>query len=597
MTKKLDEKQLAMIDDWVAAAQKSYRSRDYLQTIELCKKILNLQANNPAAHNLFGVIAYRSNHLPQAIRHFTEAINAQPDNHSHYVGLGQVYAAQRDDDKAIDVYRQAQRLNPQDHKIYNNVGFLLKRAGRFQEAIEAFNASLRINQNYALAHNNLGMVLQEKGLIEEAVKHFRIASRLNPTPFVKAQGNLLFLQAAFCLCPSGELLRQHREWGERQRAGKDIGRWPRVADPDPSRRLRIGYVSADFRQHPVATFMEPLFRNHDSNAVEIFCYAGAFQPDAISHQLESLSDHWCTTTELSDSALERRIRQDKIDILIDLGGHTANNRLAIFTRRLAPIQATYLGYCASTGLEAMDYWITDTVLHPRDTQECASEQIYRLPRCWVCYQPPEGAPDVSQREANLNQITFGSLNNVHKMSDDVYQAWAEILHSLPGSRLVLKSSRLEVQGVSDELLSKFRSLGIDTSRIELQTRTPPPDYLTVYDKIDIALDTFPRTGGTTAADALWMGVPVITLAGERYVERLVASKLEAIGRPEWVATNPQEYIAKAIELAQNPALLKELRVTQRQQIEQSPLCDAKGLAQTMEQAYREMWLNFLRHKE
>jgi len=291
----------------------------------------------------------------------------------------------------------------------------------------------------------------------------------------------------------------------------------------------------------VSQFLEPVLKGHDHEAVEVYCYAEVPQPDEVSGRLESEVDHWRTTVGRSDAQVARQIHEDAIDILVDLAGHTANNRLGIFTYKPAPIQVTYLGYCTTTGLEAMDYWLTDAVVTPETTVERSTEAIWRLPRCWLSYGPDPQSPEVAVRPG-ADPVTFGSFNNISKLTPQVIGTWAEILQAVPGSRLLLKTRALREEGMCAEVRARFAAEGVAAERVEMRGATP--GYLAEYGEVDIALDPFPRTGGATTADALWMGVPVVTLAGERMIERQGASLLTAVGLEELIAADREDYIAK-----------------------------------------------------
>ncbi len=300
-----------------------------------------------------------------------------------------------------------------------------------------------------------------------------------------------------------------------------------------------------------------------------------------------MADEWCSTIGMSDKEVAQKIYDDKIDILIDLAGHTAKNRLTIFTYKPAPVQVTYLGYCNTSGLKSMDYWITDTILHPEDTVELAVEKIIRLQRCWTCYQPPTDAPEIIPATHADNNITFGSFNNLSKLSNEVIGCWSQLIKEVSDSRLVLKARQLADPFIQERILAKFAQHGINSNRLILLPNTP--SYMADYNKIDIALDTFPRTGGVTTADALWMGVPVITMAGQRYIERQGASILNAIGLDELITTTPEEYITRAVTLAKDYTLRVELKTSLRERMTNSPLCDGRDLALALENTYRKTW--------
>ncbi|HAN56139.1 MAG TPA: hypothetical protein DCQ77_08120, partial [Betaproteobacteria bacterium] len=349
------------------------------------------------------------------------------------------------------------------------------------------------------------------------------------------------------------------------------------------------------RSSVVSFFFEPLLAAHDRTQFEIFCYASFSndRSDAVSQRLRGLAEHWRLVGDKTDKGLARLIHEDGIDILVDLAGHTSGNRLKAFTYRAAPVQATYLGFFAATGLEAMDYWITDEVLHPLDTPELAREEICRLPRCWVCYQPSELAPSVSPSQNSDDQIVFGSFQNLSKLTSELIETWSQLLQRLPGSRLLLMAKYLDDLQMRLLLIEKFASYGVKEDQLTFRESASYENYFATFAEVDIVLDSFPRTGGTTTAEALWMGVPVVTLAGQRYVERISASKLNAVGLQDMVAYSREEYIEKALSLAHDSGRRAELRGNLRERMAQSPLCDGVGLARAMESAYKAMWNRFL----
>ena len=314
-------------------------------------------------------------------------------------------------------------------------------------------------------------------------------------------------------------------------------------------------------------------------------------PDDATLRLKGEADGWRFTTGMTDAALAKQIQQDNIDILVDLAGHTTHNRLKVFTWRPAPIQATYIGYCATSGLEAMDYWLTDSTIHPQDTNEKAVETIIRLPHCWVCYQPPADAPPVKMPQHD--GIVFGCFNDRSKITPETIALWSQILKQLPGSRMVLKARQYADSEVRERITAVFAEHGISAGRVTFEPAATMPEYLAAYHRIDIALDPFPRTGGVTTAETLWMGVPLITLLGQRFIERHSASVLAAAGMSDWIADTREEYIAKAVALANDFDGCRHLRMMQREKVAASRLCDARQHVQAVEQAYRKMWTTYL----
>lgn len=358
-------------------------------------------------------------------------------------------------------------------------------------------------------------------------------------------------------------------------------------------KLKIGYVSPDFKRHPVGKFIAPIIKHHDHQKFEIYCYGEIKKVDEITEEIKASCDHWRSTLGLTDEQVIEQIKQDRIDILIDLAGHTDDNRLPIFFSKPAPIQASYLGYFATTGIPTIDYWITDHHLHPVDTEEKTSETIWRLPRCYVAYQPSSEALEVNPLPALSSEyITFGCLNNFSKLNPFLLSLWAKILQALPQSRLILKSHYHNLDDPEEKQSVELflQEQGFNLEQVELiDSPTLAEDYFALYHRIDIHLDTFPYNGCTTTCDALWMGVPVLTLAGDRKIQRMGNSLLQAIGLGDWIAHSPEEYVNKAITFAQDLEAIAQLRTSLRERFQKSQLGDIEGLTLALENAYQQMW--------
>jgi len=529
---------------------------DYAGARNYLNKVVVLQANHLAAHYNLGIAQHHLGLTVEAEKTFENISLLKPLTAEDAFCLGALEHKNGNLDKGIACYRQAVAMQPDYPAAWNNLGMVLRDVGDFMGAVEALQQALRYQPEYVNAHSNL-----------------------------------LFVQSYNLLVSEQVLLAESKRWDVVHGALGRLDSYQYIKpDAAAEKRLRIGYVSADFREHVVSYFFEPVLDYYDKQQFEVFCYAQVKSPDAVTQRLQGKVDRWRSIVGMSDKDAARMIHDDKIDILIDLAGHTGDSRLKVFTYKPAPIQATYLGYCATTGLEAMDYWISDEVLHPEDTVELATETHYRLPRCWLCYRPHENAPEVLPVEAD-RVLTFGSLNEWSKLTSDVLTLWCEILLAVPESRLLLKTRALSDQTVQAQIKERFAAQGIGADRLTLLPRSE--DYLSTYHEIDIALDTFPRTGGATTADALWMGVPVLTLSGERMIERQGVSMLTAVGLEELIANTKDEYVEKAVALAKDSERRKQLRGSLREQMAASPLCDARGLAQALEGAYRDMWQKFL----
>ncbi len=437
-----------------------------------------------------------------------------------------------------------------------------------------------------LAHDNLGLALLRLGRLEEAERSYRRALAIEPA-YAEAYEHLIALLNYIPGRGARDIYAEHLEFARR---------YGRAADPRPyangkeaNRRLRVGYISGDFRDHSVAFFIEPVLEKHNRRAFEVFCYYNFPRGDAVTMRLKALADQWRDVAALDDGALVDLIRADRIDILVDLSGHTAHNRLPALSRKPAPVQATWLGYLNTTGLDAMDYRITDAQASPEGMFDSFhTEALIRLDGSQWCYRPQAGAPAVAPPpSANAGFVTFGAFTNLAKLGQPVIDLWSRVLEKSPGSRLLIVGRGLAAAG--DDLVARFARGGVAAGRISLQEFGPFQDYLALHGAVDVVLDTFPYTGGTTTCHALWMGVPVVTVVGDTAASRGGASLLNAVGLGELVEQTDQQYVDIASGLASNPGRLSELRSTMRERMAASPLMDEARFTRHLEQAFRTMW--------
>lgn len=566
------------------------------EALAVCRRTVQIRPDFAEAHNTIGIILKDLRRPYEALAACTCAIQIKPNFAEAHNALAVILKELGRLDEALAACSRAIQIKPDFAEACVNQGSLLSELGRMLEGLKACERALKIHPNLVTAHYNRANILANIGQFDTAESSYRKALELKPDHAI-AHSNLLFLLAADARLAPDDMLAQQKQWDHIHGAiGKAHQFAPRTKKELTGRRLRIGYISPDFRKHPVGYFFEPLLVAHNKADLEIFCYANHDDKtlsDAITQRLSNAAEHWRFVKHLGDHELAQLIRADGIDILVDLAGHTEGNRLVAFTYRPAPIQAMYLGYCASSGLESMDYWITDEVLHPPDTSEIATEQLYRLPRCCFSYQPPAEAPPVSARPNIGGEVVFGSFNHLSKLRPEVIDTWSQLLTRLPRSRLLLMDKYLVDSEVRQLLLQQFSNHGVASDQLILRAREPYEQYLSTYAEVDIVLDAFPRTGGTTTAEALWMGVPVVTLAGQRYVERISASKLTATGLHRLITYNRAEYVDTALALAHDSALRIQLRTELRGRMTRSPLCDGTTLARTMEIAFQSMWQNYL----
>jgi protein O-GlcNAc transferase len=501
--------------------------------------------------------------------------------------LGMIQHDRKDYEAAFASFRRAIALNPQMSEAYLNVAQVRQSCGQLTQAIEALQKAAQIAPRDPRPMHNLGVVLSDIGAADEAVAAFSSALALNPA-FAEAHSALLMTLNYHPGYTRRQRFDAHQQWGARYAGAR------RTIDNDrsPDRVLRVGYVSPDFCGHPVSWFIEPILKAHDRGKVEVFCYSDVSRADDVTARLRSLPVAWREITALGHDAAAQRIRDDKIDVLVDLAGHTRRGRLLMFARRPAPVQVTYLGYPNTTGLAAMDYRLTDAYADPPgESDEFHTEKLVRLPGGFLCYRPPADSPPVSKRQAGT--FTFGSFNNMAKLTSHAISLWSKILAAVAGSRLLLKNQSLGDPLVAQRIAEAFGRQGVERNRLELR---PPAvetaDHLRVYDEVDIALDTFPYNGTTTTCEGLWMGVPVVTLAGDTHAGRVGASLLHQVGLAELIGNSPEEYVRLAVELAGDPSRREILRAGMRDRLRASSLLNAERIAAEIESAYTSMWKTY-----
>jgi predicted O-linked N-acetylglucosamine transferase (SPINDLY family) len=530
-----------------------------------------------------------------------EALRLQPDNEPTLTALAGVLHALGRHAEAAETAQRAAAIAPARPEPWTNLGLALHALGRLTEAETAYQRAIAAvadrPQDAAMAVYNLGHVRNEQWRNVEALSHFRRAVELDPH-YQPARHALLFNLLYDPAQTEQSLYAEHRRWGLDFTGQRDepttaiTGGAPGLHQPT-SRRLRIGYVSPDFRSHSCAYFLQPLFRAHDRTAFEIFAYASVERPDAMTDWFRAHTEHWRDIAGRSDAAIAAQIRADGVDLLVDLAGHTRGQPLGVFALQPAPVQVAWLGYPATAGLAQIGWRLTDAEADPPGAADALHvERLLRLPGGLHCYQAPADAPEVNELPA-LRQpgqrLTFGSFNNISKINPAVIAVWAGILGALPDSRLVLKGQLLAHASTRAALTAAFAAHGIGAERIELRRWLPRAgNPLAAYHDIDIALDTFPYNGTTTSFEALWMGVPVVTLRGARHAARVGASILGHLGRSEWIADDLAGYQRIAVMLARDPAALAEQRRTLRDALRASTLCDAEGFARKLEAAYREL---------
>ena len=604
------------------------------------RRLLAADPHDPDALHRLGAALHQAGQLEESARVLAEAVRLSPINPHYRVSLAATLGRLGQHHEAIGHLVTALTIRGDIPELHNNLGASLEKLGRLEEAAAAFRNALKLRPDYLEAHRNLGNVLRSLSRPAAAAAEYEAALAIRPgdpdslgglsfatleladagravggcrelvnrLPDSASARSALLYNLHYCPEYDAEALcREHREWGTlfceplRERIK------PHENDRDPGRRLRIGYVSPDLREHTVTKFVTAPIQYHDREQFEVLCYSDAEKPDHVTGRMKQLAENWRETRKLSDLQLDELIRNDQIDILVDLRGHAADNRLTLFARKPAPVQINMVGYFNTTGLSAMDYRLTDMHMDPpAQTEHLNVEKLIRIdPSCW-CYTPEPGAPDVAEPPFLKNgYITFGSLNKIVKVSEPCGKLWARVLEAAPTSRLLLSVAGDAAAVVRERL----GTMGLPVGRIDIldKARTPR-EYLERFNRIDIALDTFPFNGITTTCDGLWMGVPCVSLAGAvqggaagsgsagaspslggTSVSRAGKSIVHAAKLPELCADMPEQFVRIATELAKDRARLRDLRLSLRDRLLASPLMDHRGFARKLQVEYRKMW--------
>jgi len=565
------------------------------EAIKCYDRVLLLNPDFEEAYYNKGLIYYQQGKPDQAIKKFNQAIRLKPEYSEAYNNRGNAFKEMGDSNEALKNFNTAIELQPEFAEAYNNRGFLLQELGLLEEAVINYNKSLEINPQIAEVYNNRGNALLQQGVLSDAVRSFERALHLKPD-FIEAYSNYCMTLNYIPDLKQSELFDVHKGYEKRF--------FPNIPEENKrhskgyrkNSRLRIGYVSADFRKHSVAYFFEPLLKSHNNNSVEVYCYYNNSIVDEVTHALRKYKAHWRFINGKETAEVVELIHNDNIDILVDLAGHTAKNRLPVFAYKAAPVQVTWLGYPCTTGLTSIDYRFTDEIADPVGlSDQLHSEQLLRLANGFLCYQGDENIPlnaVLSCKEKGY--ITFGSFNNLSKVTPQVIQCWSKILLAIPDAHLLLKSKQLADAEVRLRYLRLFEQEGVSGDRIELYSHLAKNDeHLTLYHSIDIGLDPFPYNGTTTTCEALWMGVPIITLNGDHHSSRVGASIMTHVNLEEFIAKDMSEYIELAINFSNRQDYLAELRGKLRGLMLEAELCNAKLFTKNVEKNYHAIWHNYI----
>jgi len=557
--------------------------------VEKLHQVLMIEPNLAEAHATLGVAQQKYGRLDAALVSLNRALEIKPDSAEILNNHGIALQMLGQHGKAIESFRHALDINPDFVEANGNMASALNEVGRFEEALSLCRHALKLNPDFHVAHNNMGTSLAGLGRFDEALSSYQMALRIKPD-FIEARSNLLFNLNYLTDQSPSYYLEQAHEYG-RSVAGKVASRFSSWSSPASPVRLRVGIVTGDLRNHSVGKFLESTLANLDSTRIELFAYPTNLIADELTARVRPNFSSWKHLAGMSDSEAAESIHADGLHVLLDMSGHTLYNRLPVFAYKPAPVQVTWLALPNTTGITEMDYVLGDSQAIPPENETHLSETVWRLPDSYVCFSPPNFPIDVAPLPAlSTKYITFGSFNNLTKMNDVVVKVWARILAATPNSRLYLKTTQLKNETVRERTRHRFEKMGITPDRLILsEPMGSIKEHLSEYNRVDIALDTFPYPGVTTSIEAMWMGVPVLSLLGNNFLSLSAKSIAHYSGLQDWVAIDEDDYVLKAVRYAENQNRLAELRSKLRQQVLASPLFDAPRFARNFENAMWEMW--------
>ena len=559
------------------------------EAVPYYENAIQIQSDKPEVYNNLGNTFKRIGKLRSAILNFEKAIKIKSDYSEAYNNLGVAVDEMGRPEEALLHFKMALTLEPNSFKAYNNQGNAFRKLRRIDAAIKSFKKALYINPAMIEGHNNLGIAKKDIGELSQSLDCFQRALKIDPKN-MEAQSNYL-MNLNYSSMGQKTLFEKHYLWGIEAKYSNDLETTYKITKSIGEEKLNIGFVSGDFRSHSVSYFLSPFFYNYDRKYFQIHCYSNSNISDQTTKKFRELVSQWNDIVGWRDEKVINKIKEDKINILVDLSGHTSGNRLTVFAKKPAPIQVTWLGYPNTTGLKSIDYRLSDSIADPPGVDDdFYTENLIRLPNGFLCYMPPEDIPDLVPPPSNVKKnITFGCFNNLAKINLNVLKLWKRILKALPESQLLLKSPVTNSGSIRKRFTDYFKD-SVEPKRVRFATwKTSIRTHLSDYNNVDIALDTFPYNGTTTTCEALWMGVPVITLNGERHASRVGASLLTRIGLCNLVGTSSDDYRNIALQLAKDPERLKNLRAGMRKRMLESPLCDAVSFSKDLGLAYLNMW--------
>lgn len=557
------------------------------------RRALEVQPDFAEGHTNLGAVLKVRGKLDDAVASYRKALSLRPNYPVAHNNLGNALKEQGKLDEAFACYKKALELKPDFSEAHCNLGNILKGQGLLEEAVECYRRSLMLASDNAETLNHLGNALKDQGKLDEALGCYRRAMDLKPS-LTDAHSNLLSTYQYRSGITLSELKAAHLEF-DRKHAAAFKSQWRFHQNRrDPNRKLRIGFLSPDFGRHPVGYFLIRTLENLDRGQFEVACYNNRTHKDDMTARFQLASQIWRDVGGQSDDEIAAKITEDRIDILVDLAGHTASNRALVFARKPAPIQIAWIGYEGTTGLQAIDYLLADQHTVPEGSESHYCERVLRMPGGYICYDPPGLFPEVAVLPATVQgYVSFGSFNNPAKITREVIETWSKILQRVPQSRLKLKYRGMNDKSVSDRFSQMFEEFGVEPSRIEYLPHSPHRDYLSTYAQIDIGLDPFPFGGGITTCESLWMGVPVVTCPGETFASRHGMSHLVSAGVEGTIARDLDDYVEIAVSLANDLSRLAGTRAGLRERVASSNLCNGKRFAAELGAVLRQVWKEWL----
>jgi len=573
-------------EDWHARTLAFLDAQQFAKAEESCRRLLGLEPRHAKGLANLGFILQSRGAFDEAVRCYRAALESDPALAQVWYNLGILSGALKQS-AAVEQLLRATQLEPGCAEWQAALGTAYEAEGKPFEALACIQSAIRLDPDFAPAQESLGVLLANTGEAEAAIPAFKRALALDPAR-QSASSNMLFALNYILSIEPETVFQEHHAWADRCSASLPATA-AHANRADPERRIRLAYVSPDFRNNAVFFFIDPVLQHRDHSRFEVVCYSDVEAEDALTTRLRGMTDGWYATAWLSNEALAERIRADAIDVLVDLAGHTAGGtRMPMFARKPAPVQVTWLGYLNTTGLKTMDYRLADRHACPAEMDRYHSERVVRLPDSQWCYAPVPGGPAVGPLPAlETGSITFGSFANLPKVTAEVVALWSRVLREVPRSRMVIVGRGMSQ--LSGRFTERFARGGVTADRLEFREFMGMRDYLSFHNGIDINLDTFPFTGGTTSMHSLWMGVPVVTLAGRHVPSRGGVSILSVLGIKELIAATPDEYVAIATSRARDLPRLGDMRRSLRARLEASPLCDGPRFTRNIEAAYRDMW--------